>query len=85
MTDDASKAGGIPGTKSLRPLAGLAAMAVSLTGTRTSVVALPWFVLATTGSATQTGLVAFCEMAPYVTKAFTGPRVGRRPPRRAVV
>ncbi|WP_055692182.1 MFS transporter [Streptomyces prasinus] len=83
MTDDASEAGGIPGKRSLRPLAGvLAAMAVSLTGTRISVVALPWFVLVTTGSATQTGLVAFCEMTPYVVvKAFTGPLVDRLGPR----
>ncbi|MEU3046543.1 MFS transporter [Streptomyces sp. NPDC006984] len=83
MTDDASEARGIPGKRSLRPLGGvLAAMAVSLTGTRISVVALPWFVLVTTGSATQTGLVAFCEMAPYVVvKAFTGPLVDRIGPR----
>ncbi|MET8176993.1 MFS transporter [Streptomyces clavifer] len=69
--------------RSLRPLGGvLAAMAVSLTGTRISVVALPWFVLVTTGSATQTGLVAFCEMTPYVVvKAFTGPLVDRIGPR----
>ncbi|MFC9076498.1 MFS transporter [Streptomyces sp. NPDC057062] len=83
MTDDASEAGGIPGKRSLRPLGGvLAAMAVSLTGTRISVVALPWFVLVTTGSAAQTGLVAFCEMTPYVVvKAFTGPLVDRIGPR----
>ncbi|WP_024756647.1 MFS transporter [Streptomyces exfoliatus] len=83
MTDDTAGAGGIPGTRSLRPLAGvLAAMAVSLTGTRISLVALPWFVLVTTGSATQTGLVAFCEMTPYVVvKAFTGPLVDRIGPR----
>ncbi|MFF4750969.1 MFS transporter [Streptomyces sp. NPDC002514] len=57
-------------------------MAVSLTGTRVSAVALPWFVLVTTGSATRTGLVAFCEMAPYVlVKAFTGPLVDRTGPR----
>ncbi|MFE0525066.1 MFS transporter [Streptomyces sp. NPDC058954] len=79
MTDDVPEAGGIPGKRSLRPLSGvLAAMSVSLTGTRISVVALPWFVLVTTGSATQTGLVAFCEMTPYVVvKAFTGPLVDR--------
>ncbi|MGH3499854.1 MAG: MFS transporter, partial [Nocardioidaceae bacterium] len=45
-------------------------------------MAIPWFVLTTTGSATQTGLVAFAEMAPYVTsKALGGPvidRVGAR-------
>ncbi|MFD1662344.1 MFS transporter [Streptomyces caeni] len=83
MTDDASETGGIPGKRSLRPLGGvLAAMVVSLTGTRISVVALPWFVLVTTGSATQTGLVAFCEMTPYVVvKAFTGPLVDRIGPR----
>ncbi|MEU1852894.1 MFS transporter [Streptomyces sp. NPDC019990] len=83
MIDDASETGGIPGERSLRPLGGvLAAMAVSLAGTRISVVALPWFVLVTTGSATQTGLVAFCEMAPYVVvKAFTGPLVDRIGPR----
>ncbi|MFC8078604.1 MFS transporter [Streptomyces sp. NPDC057307] len=57
-------------------------MAVSLTGTRVSAIALPWFVLVTTGSATQTGVVAFCEMAPYVVvKAFTGPLVDRAGPR----
>ncbi|MGW4732663.1 MFS transporter [Streptomyces shenzhenensis] len=83
MTDGSSGAGGIPGRRSLRPLGGvLAAMAVSLTGTRISVVALPWFVLVTTGSATRTGLVAFCEMTPYVlVKAFTGPLVDRTGPR----
>ncbi|WP_405791684.1 MFS transporter [Streptomyces sp. NBC_01506] len=69
--------------RTLLPLAGvLTAMAVSLTGTRVSAIALPWFVLVTTGSATQTGLVAFCEMAPYVVvKAFTGPLVDRAGPR----
>lgn len=77
--------GAAPGPRELRPLAGvLAAMAVSLTGTRISALALPWFVLATTGSATRTGLVAFCEMAPYVlVKAFTGPLLDRVGPRLA--
>ncbi|WP_314173137.1 MFS transporter [Streptomyces winkii] len=72
-----------PGPRTLRPLAGvLAATGLSLTGTRISVVALPWFVLVTTGSATQTGLVAFCEMAPYVlVKALIGPLVDRSGPR----
>ncbi|WP_431949998.1 MFS transporter [Actinacidiphila sp. bgisy167] len=53
-------------------------MAVSLSGTAVSAVALPWFVLVTTGSATRTGLVAFCEMFPYVVvKALAGPLVDR--------
>ncbi|MER5350079.1 MFS transporter [Kitasatospora sp. NPDC002551] len=74
---------GVPAPRSLRPLAGvLTAMAVSLTGTRVSAIALPWFVLATTGSATMTGVVAFVEMAPYVlVKALTGPVVDRLGPR----
>ncbi|MEU1506169.1 MFS transporter [Kitasatospora sp. NPDC005748] len=69
--------------RSLRPLVGvLSAMAVSLTGTRVSAIALPWFVLATTGSATMTGVVAFVEMTPYVlVKAFTGPVIDRLGPR----
>ncbi|MFF4834967.1 MFS transporter [Streptomyces sp. NPDC001315] len=80
---DSPGADDISSRRSLRPLGGvLAAMAVSLTGTRVSAVALPWFVLVTTGSATQTGLVAFCEMTPYVVvKAFTGPLVDRIGPR----
>lgn len=71
------------GPRSLRPLAGvLAAIGVAWTGTRISTIALPWFVLVTTGSATRTGLVAFCEMAPYVAvKAFAGPLVDRAGPR----
>ncbi|MEW1892976.1 MFS transporter [Streptomyces sp. IBSBF 3010] len=83
MTESPSESGGISGTRSLRPLVGvLTAMAMSLTGTRISVVALPWFVLVTTGSAGRTGLVAFCEMAPYVVvKVFTGPLVDRTGPR----
>ncbi|MGW7093528.1 MFS transporter [Streptomyces sp. NPDC054874] len=84
MTTDApGGVGGASSKRSLRPLAGvLTAIAVSVTGTRISLVALPWFVLVTTGSATMTGLVAFCEMAPYVVvKAFTGPLVDRIGPR----
>lgn len=70
-----------------RPLYGwLTAEAVSLTGTRVSMVAIPWFVLTTTGSATQTGLVAFAEMAPYVVvKALAGPMVDRVGARRVSI
>ena len=65
------------------PLYGwLTSDAISLTGTRVSMIAIPWFVLTTTGSATQTGLVAFAELAPLVLlKAMVGPvidRVGAR-------
>jgi MFS family permease len=83
MTDSGRPTDGTSGGRTLRPLAGvLAAIAVSLSGTRVSAIALPWFVLSTTGSATQTGVVAFCEMTPYVViKAFTGPLVDRVGPR----
>ncbi len=64
----------------------LASEAVSLTGTRVTMVAVPWLVLTTTGSATRTGLVAFCEMLPYVVaKAFGGPLVDRLGARRVCV
>lgn len=57
-------------------------MGTALTGTHVSAIALPWFVLVTTGSAAQTGLLASCEMAPYVAvKAFAGPVVDRAGPR----
>ncbi|MEU2433607.1 MFS transporter [Streptomyces sp. NPDC007861] len=71
------------GGRTVRPLCGvLAAMAVALTGTRISAIALPWFALVTTGSLTRTGLVTLCEMAPYVVvKALTGPLVDRAGPR----
>jgi MFS family permease len=60
----------------------LTAQIISLTGTRLSMIAVPWFVLTTTGSVTRTGLVAFAEMTPYVlVKALGGPlldRIGAR-------
>ncbi|MFF0774169.1 MFS transporter [Nonomuraea wenchangensis] len=67
-----------------RPLAGvLAAVAVSLTGTRVSAIAVPWFVLVTTGSPVWTGVIAFAEMAPYVVvKLMAGPLLDRIGPRR---
>ena len=61
------------------PLYGwLTAEAISLLGTRVSMIAIPWLVLTTTGSPTQTGLVAFAEITPMVLfKAFGGPLVDR--------
>jgi MFS family permease len=43
----------------------LAAEIVSLTGTSMTFVALPWFVLATKGSAARMGWVLAAELAPY--------------------
>ncbi len=66
-------------TRTRRGLAGLlAANLVSILGTRMSMLALPWLVLVTTGSAAQTGLIVFAEMAPYVLiQALGGPVVDR--------
>ena len=59
-------------------LALLAANGVSTVGTRMSALAIPWFVLALTGSPAATGLVIFAEMAPYVTvQAAGGPFIDR--------
>lgn len=78
---------GAPGARNRRGLYGLlAANAVSLSGTRLSMIALPWFVITTTGSAVSTGLTAFAQMAPYVvSKALAGPVVDRLGPRRVTV
>ncbi len=69
------------------PLYGwLTAEAISLLGTRVSMIAIPWLVLTTTGSPTQTGLVAFAEITPMVLlKAFGGPLVDRVGPRRMAI
>ncbi len=70
-----------------RPLVGwLAADIVSVTGTRVSMIAIPLFVLMSTGSATRTGLVAFVEMVPLIAlKALCGPVVDRIGARRVAV
>lgn len=61
------------------PLAAfLVANVVSICGTRVSAIAIPWFVLITTGSPVKTGLVALAEMAPLVVvKAIGGPLIDK--------
>jgi len=67
-----------PGRRRFPLWAYLVAEVVSTTGTRMSMVAIPWFVLTTTGSATVTGAVAFAETLPYVVVlALGGPVVDR--------
>jgi MFS family permease len=59
---------------------------VSICGTRVSAIAIPWFVLMTTGSPLKTGVVALAEMAPLVIfKAVGGPLIDRVGPRRISV
>ncbi|KAA1426744.1 MFS transporter [Nocardioides antri] len=70
-----------------RPLYGwLVADAISLVGTRVSMIAIPWFVLTTTGSPTRTGLVALAEMLPMVLlKVLGGPLIDRLGARRVAI
>jgi MFS family permease len=69
------------------PLYGfLLAEAISLSGTRVSMIAIPWLVLTTTGSASQTGLVAFAELLPLVVvQALSGPLIDRLGARRVAI
>lgn len=53
-------------------LALLAAYTVSQVGSQLTLIAIPWFVLLTTGSATRTGIVAFCELVPAILASFFG-------------
>ena len=49
-----------------------AADAISLAGNAVAMLAIPWFVLTTTGSATLTGLAVFFNFLPVVLSAFLG-------------
>lgn len=64
----------------------LTAHAISMLGTCMSFLAVPWFVLVATGSATTTGLVACAELLPYVlVQGLGGPLVDRIGPWRMSV
>jgi MFS family permease len=58
------------GERTLRAV--VAARFVSLTGTNMTTVALPWFVLATTGSTTRMGLVLACQTLPAFALGIPG-------------
>ena len=70
-----------------KPLYGwLTSEAISITGTRVSMIALPFFVLTTTGSPEKTGLVALAEMLPMVLmKVLGGPIIDRLGARRVSI
>lgn len=61
----------------------LTGQAVSVTGNRIALLAIPWFVLQTTGSAAQTGVAAAANTVPAIIAGlFAGPlieRAGYRP------
>lgn len=50
----------------------LCANAISMIGNNLALVAIPWFVLETTGSAARTGVVAFASVVPTVIAAILG-------------
>ena len=56
-----------------KPLAALlAANVISTAGNRITFLAIPWFVLQTTGSVGQTGLVGFFALLPFVISSALG-------------
>jgi MFS family permease len=67
-----------------RPLARLlAAQGFALTANRILLVTLPWLVLTSTGSPTRTGLIATCQVVPFViVQALSGPLLDRVSARR---
>jgi MFS family permease len=73
---------GLTGAKR-RPLAVLlTANVISITGSSLTLMGVPWFVLQSTGSAADAGVVAFCAMLPVALAALMGgpvvDRLGRR-------
>ncbi len=55
------------------PIYGLfTATGISLVGSQLTVIAIPWFVLTTTGSPAKTGLTAFAEALAAILAAFFG-------------
>lgn len=62
-----------------KPIWGLlAGNGVSLVGSAVSAIAIPWYVLETTGSAARVGLVAFFVAAPlFLAGIFGGPLIDR--------
>jgi MFS family permease len=61
----------------------VAAQGCVLTAHRMLVIAVPWLVLTSTGSAAETGLVVMCQAAPYVAaQVLAGPLLDRVRPQR---
>ena len=59
-----------PGRTSLRAL--LTANAISITGNKMTLLAIPWFVLQTTGSPSRTALAGFFSFLPVALSSFLG-------------
>jgi MFS family permease len=78
---------GLAPARSLRGLVGLlSAEAAALSANRLLIIAVPWFVLTTTGSVVSTGLVSLFQITPFViAQALAGPLIDRIGPRRVSV
>jgi MFS family permease len=64
----------------------LSADAISMAGNAAALVAIPWFVLQTTGSASKTGITAAAAIVPVIISGlFGGPYVDRLGYRRASI
>lgn len=64
----------------------LSAQAASFAANRLLLIAVPWFVLTTTGSVAKTGLIAFCQITPFViVQTLAGPLIDRVGPRRVSI
>lgn len=62
-----------PSTVNRVPILALfTANAISMVGNMFAVIAIPWFVLQTTGSAVQTGITGFFNVLPIVLAGFLG-------------
>src|SRR4051812_32359448 len=71
-----------PGANRLPLYSMLTGSAISLVGNSVTNLAIPWFVLITTGSAARTGVTAFAGMLPTVLGGLLGgalvDRLGRK-------
>ncbi len=67
-----TSATGAAQTNRLPLVALLSANAISLVGNQLTYIAIPWFVLQTTGSAVRTGIAAFFSTVPAILAAFFG-------------
>lgn len=67
-----TSATGAAQTNRLPLVALLSANAISLVGNQLTYIAIPWFVLQTTGSAARTGIAAFFSTVPAILAAFFG-------------
>ncbi len=84
---DRNPTGSAAGTRDLLPLTALVtANVISAVGNSVSALAIPWFVLQTTGSAARMGVVAAAGMIPFIlSSVFGGALVDRIGHKRASV